>query len=142
MSKRGLSWLRQHTNVEDLLDDGIENNSDVGSFARSDDELDRRVDGVTEANGIGSTPPLPAHPVPDEHPRKPSYFGMFLGVLTIAAGSLLCFHPVNALVYHQRSRSYFSSWEFVSPERSEFYGVSGILIGLAILLLAAYRPRN
>jgi len=118
MSKRGLAWLRQHTNVEDLLDDGIENNSDVSSFAPSGEDPDDPI----AAKPAGT--PLPAAQIVNARTAiaEPDFFVAAIAVLVIGCGAALIIHPVDEIVYHA------NSIEHVANGRSVLYGVVGILL--------------
>jgi hypothetical protein len=142
MSKGSLTWLRQHTNVEDLLDDGVENNSDLKCFAKGDELSCDETDQDTSQTALRSVSGTITSVAPTDKSPSASVLGIALGLLTTLSGLVLVIFPVNMLVYHQRSRSFFGTWEFVTPGRSEFYGVSGLIIGLGIVLFATYRPRR
>jgi hypothetical protein len=141
MSKRSLSWLRRNTNVEDLLDDGIENNSDLQSFTASDSHCDEnRADVSTQTlpppdpndwKGVDSRSKLPA-----------SYFGLVLGAAITLFGLLLLFFPVDMVVYHLRARALQPLLEHVTIARSQFYGAAGVLFGLTLLAFSIYKPRR
>jgi hypothetical protein len=120
MSKRSLTWLRQRTNVEDLLDDGIENNSDLESFAATAQPNDDSRAGLTEA-------PLQAphvespKPEPEPEPAEADFFGAAIGVLIIGCGISLVVHPTGG---------------------SDLFGSIGILFGVALLIYSFYKPRK
>jgi hypothetical protein len=132
MSKRSLTWLRQHTNVEDLLDDGIENNSDLKSFALAEQPSDDPP--ISEAVEI----PRQKLPIeaPTPEPMERDFFVAAIGVLILGCGLNLVLYPVDLIVYHLRAI------EHVTPARSEFYGWVGILLGAVLLIYALKNPRK
>jgi hypothetical protein len=132
MSKRGLTWLRQHTNVEDLLDDGIDNNSDLKSFALAEQPSDEppiseAVEVPLQKSHIESSSP---------EPMKQDFFVAAIGVLIMGCGLSLVLHPVDLIVHHLRAI------EHVTSVRSEVYGWVGILFGAALLVYAFKKPRK
>ncbi len=132
--KRSLSWLRQHTNVEDLLDDGIANNSDLSSFATSDQSR-----GELPMASPDDLPPQSSHIEPKKSEPEPEgrdFYVAAIGALIIGVGLDLIFHPVDMIVYHLRAT------EHVTPGRSEFYGVVLILFGLVLLVYGLRKPRG
>ena len=138
MSKRSLTWVRQHTNVEDLLDDGIENNSDVASFAELDDagSSDASISQRAAQSSITTSRPDPLASAPI------SFVGVILGSVLIVGGALLFFFPIDTFVYHQRAGRLPSFWEHVTRGGSEFYGVAGFLLGIALFAYSIYKPRR
>ena len=150
MSKRNLTWLRQNTNVEDLLDDGIENNSDLKSFSRAADlnsDMAVPAEGTAgksadpSSEGTSSTNPAPEDPLEASQSRF-SFFGVEIGVLIAAGGAFLVLFPVDMFVFHDRTKYYRPFWEHVTHGRSEFYGVVGLLLGIAVIGFAVYKPRQ
>ena len=137
MSKRSLTWLRQHTNVEDLLDDGIENNSDLKSFAtQPSDELPvaERAEVPLQASHIET-------PRPDPPQRDFTLAG--IGLLIMGCGFGLVLYPVDLVVYHQGAKyAYRGLLEHVTTGRSQIYGSVGIVLGAALLIYALKKPRK
>jgi len=132
MSKRSVTWLRQHTNVEDLLDDGIENNSDLKSFALAEQPSDEPpISGPVEV-------PLQASHIeaPKTEPAERDFFVAAIGVLIMGCGLGLVLYPVDTIVYHYRAI------EHVTSARSEGYGGVGILLGAALLIYALKKSRK
>jgi hypothetical protein len=77
MSIRDLNWIRRRTTVEDLLDDGIENASDLGK-ASSDASLP-------------SDPGVRAEQAAELSAKRRKSFsvlGVFLGLLIAAGGCI------------------------------------------------------
>jgi hypothetical protein len=139
MSKRSLTWLRQHTNVEDLLDDGIENNSDLKSFASPE-----QPSGESPVAADAEIPPKPS-PVeaPRPEPAERDFFVAAIGVLIMGCGLQLVLYPADLIVHHDRGKyPYRDFLEHVTSGRSEVYGSVGILLGAALLIYAFYRPRK
>jgi hypothetical protein len=144
MIKRNLSWLRQHTNVEDLLDDGIENNSDLKSFAKAPDPVsdhDAAEEGPLRQSNSSSAHHEAERPL--EGPQnKVSYFGAVIGASITIGGILLVLFPVDMFVFHDRTKYYRPFWEHVTHGRSEIYGVAGILLGAVVFCFSVYQPRE
>ena len=139
MSKRSLTWLRQHTNVEDLLDDGIENNSDLKSFATHEQFPDESP--VAAPSKISPQPSRVEAPTPE--PADRDFFLAAIGVLILGCGLQLVLYPVDLFVYHVRGKyPYRDFLEHVTSGRSEVYGSFGILLGAALLIYALYSPRK
>jgi hypothetical protein len=141
MSQRDARWLRRRTTLRDLLDDGIENGSDL----KSQDPYQP------------VTPPDPAiRALRDEtiaairreaqrgRARRVgvSGLGLLLGSVLIASGTLLLLFPVDMAVHHARIRYLPSFIEHVDHARSRLYGVSLLLGGIGLGVFAAYRPRR
>ena len=139
MTKRNLTWLRQHTNVEDLLDDRIENNSDLKSFCPPAEPCDEPP--VTELpevqlEQVQAKPPMPERAQPD-------FFVAAIGTLMVGCGLSLVLHPVDLVVYHDRAKYFRRDFlEHVGHGRSEIYGAAGVLLGIALLIYSFYRPRK
>jgi hypothetical protein len=139
MSKRSLTWLRQHTNVEDLLDDGIENNSDLKSFeirGQPSDELP-----VAERPEL----PLQASHIETQRPDAPERdFALAgIGLLIMGCGLGLVLYPVDLVVYHQAAKyAYRGVLEHVTTGRSQIYGSVGIVLGAALLIYALQKARK
>jgi hypothetical protein len=141
MSKPTLAWLRQHTNVEDLLDDGVENNSDLKSFADHEQPSERPCDRPP----VAVKTPSQTHPIEIsvDEPDRPYFFGAAVGLLIIGLGLGLIFHPIDAFVFHGGSKyAYRNFLEHVTHARSEFYGSAGVLLGVALLAFSLYKPRK
>ena len=145
MSNRPLDWIRRQTTADDLLDDGVENFSDLRSTDAAPVESD--------------APPNPVHlQVRDQTlardraeraqlertASKPalSVFGLVLGAIIALAGLALALHPVDMRVHHARARYLRSVVEHVTPATSRFYGISLVVCGLAIAFYSAQRPRK
>ena len=141
MSKRSLTWLRQNTNVEDLLDDGIENNSDMASFAEIDGS-DSSAAAISQQSEPSSQSPLSADR-PDPVASAPiSFIGALLGSVLIIGGALLVLLPIDTFVFHQQAGRLPSFWEHVTVGGSEFYGGAGLLLGLSLIACSIYKPRR
>ena len=131
MSKRTLTWLRRHTNVEDLLDDGIVNNSDLSSFARSEQRPgDSPVVASTENPTQSSQ--IEAH---EQQPEGRDFYVAAIGLFISGCGLDLMLHPVDMLVYHLKAI------EHVTGARSEFYGAILTLFGAALLIYGLKKRR-
>jgi hypothetical protein len=138
MSNRDVRWLQRRTNIADLLDDGIENYSDVRAGSVPSAE--------SESGGSPVAPPI-ARPAVKQQPvdgpaRLPmSWFGILIGLGMAASSAHLFLFPVDMMVYHQRMKRP-SFIEHVTPERSRIYGAAGVLIGFGMVGFSLYRPRR
>jgi hypothetical protein len=137
MTGRDLRWLRRRTTVDDLLDDGIENSSDLKN-ARLRDDSDQAVATPASHRGRVARADFPA---PSR--RAPvSMFGLLLGAVFIAAGAILIVTPIDMLVKHVRIRYLPTTIEHVTPATSRMYGVALSAAGIAIFGFALYRGRR
>jgi hypothetical protein len=138
MSKRSLAWLRQHTNVEDLLDDGIENNSDSRSLATRDHPAEEPA-----VVGPARIPSQPSHTQARSEPAQRDFFVAAIGVVIMGCGLGLVLYPMDFIVFHDAAR-YVSRdvLEHVTAARSRIYGSVGILLGAAALVYALTKPRE
>jgi hypothetical protein len=136
MSKRSLAWLRQHTNVEDLLDDGIEHNSDSRSFATRDQPAE-------EPAVAARIPSQPSHNQARSEPAQRDFFVAAIGVVIMGCGLGLVLYPMDFIVFHDAAR-YVSRdvLEHVTAARSRIYGSVGILLGAVALVYALRKPRE
>ena len=137
MTKRSLTWIRQHTNVEDLLDDGIDNNSDLKSFAIDGNALEEApVSPTIRKEAQRSEAPI-AKPAPI------SFLGIIIGSLMIAFGTKLFLSPVDMFVYRDRGKYFNLDFiEHVTHGRSEIYGAAGFFLGIAVLIYSVYKARK
>jgi hypothetical protein len=149
MDKRELAKLLRRTNTADLLDDGIENGSDLKSFAKTEDDAVGVVDDVPKARR-GETP-TQSSPLRDLHtkeapkevpPREPvSYLGLFIGACLLVFGVVMYLYPRDVSVYHDRMR-YRPIVEHVTTTGSQVYAVIAMIIGIALCWFSLYRPRK
>jgi hypothetical protein len=142
MSIRDLNWIRRRTTVEDLLDDGIENASDLGkapvdaplppdpAVLRKRSETLARVK-AEHAAQLSAT-------------RRKSFsvFGVLLGLLIAAGGCALVIFPTDMQVEHSRIRYLPTVREHVTPARARLYGSVGLAFGLVLVVYSLYRPRS
>lgn len=144
-SRRDVRWLQRRTNIADLLDDGVENGSDLAcgqvpareSIENDAGAVDRPVK-TTPAHPVSPTSPSPS----GERARATvNWFGVLVGLGFVAAGLRLLVVPVDMLVYHDRVKRP-SFVEHVTPERSRVYGAGGAVVGVGLLVFALYRPRR
>jgi hypothetical protein len=142
MSIRDLNWTRRRTTVEDLLDDGIENASDLGKApldtARPPDPeaLQKRSETLAKVKAER------AAQLSATRRKSFSVFGVLLGLLVATGGCLLVMFPTDMRVEHSRIRYLPTVWEHVTPARSRLYGSVGIAFGLALVVCSLYRPRS
>ncbi|HEY2345921.1 MAG TPA: hypothetical protein VGH80_08555 [Xanthomonadaceae bacterium] len=147
MGKRDIGRLLRRTNVEDLLDDGIENGSDLKSRKPGHDDADEAVAAEPpKARRPSRTPrrkqePDQAELVEELKRRSVSWFGVALGACLVVSGILVFAFPQAILVYHASIRR-SSFVEYVSPAGSQAYGVVSMILGAALLAFSLYRPRR
>jgi len=144
MNKHDLSWIRRRTNVEDLLDDGIENNSVAIPLAVSEEDVpvhDPRALAIQEAT-LRRVRAEQAQAARKRRKPGPSIFGVFLGVLLVLPATALLLFPVDMRVYHQRIRGRPDFIEHVTPPRSRLYAGAALLLGMGVLAWALARPRE
>jgi len=142
-TSRDVRWLQRRTNIADLLDDGIENHSDLASGQVAAEDAAEK-DAVDVARPVAETSPqpvVPARPTVERANPTVSWWGVLMGLGMIAAGLKLFLVPVDMMVYHARMKRP-SFIEHVTPERSRVYGVAGAAVGLGVLGFALYRPRR
>jgi hypothetical protein len=142
MTIRDLNWIRRRTTVEDLLDDGTENASDVG---KSSSDATIPPDPAALRKRSETLARLRAdHAAELRSARRKSFsaFGVLLGLLIAAGGSALVAFPTDMRVEHSRIRYLPTVWEHVTPARSRLYGSVGLAFGLALIVYSLYRPRS
>src|SRR5450432_1769257 len=98
MDKRKFAKLLRQSNTADLLDDGIENGSDLKSRAPAEkEEPDATPDDGPGEPAIHPTPPHAQHEQQAAEAAPPSasisYLGLFLGASSVAAGIMLLVDP-------------------------------------------------
>ena len=138
------AWIRRRTTIADLLDDGIENGSDVAGLSAAAEELpvpggedalrkrDQTLAAIrAEQRAADATMAR----------RSFSPYGVFLGVLIAAGGTWLIARPVDMRVLHDRAK-HLPFREHVTPARSRLYGTAGLVGGLLVVAYAMRRPGN
>lgn len=129
--------IRRSTNLYDLLDDGIANNSDIRELVRREDATAIEAKHATE----DATPQSPQRRLLPQLPRieqARSWFGILLGILVLVAGSEVALHPIAMLAWHMR-RGLWWSTEYVSIDRARFYGICIATFGLLLLVYSLIR---
>ena len=141
MSNRDVRWLQRRTNIADLLDDGIENYSDLKPSASAAGAAGAEGTAMVESPGAAAAPRSAAS-TPTASPRQTvSWLGLLLGIGFVAAGVRLFVAPIDLMVYHQRmKRSSFV--EHVTPQRWRIYGTAAAVVGLGLLGFSLYLPRQ
>jgi hypothetical protein len=142
MSIRDLNWIRRQTTVEDLLDDGIENASDLAKVPLdaplpSDPAALRK-----RSETLARVKAEQAAELSTTRRKSFSVFGALLGLLIAAAGCSLVVFPADMRVEHSRIRYLPTVWEHVTPGRSRLYGSVGLAFGLVLVVYSLYRPRS
>ena len=142
MSIRDLNWIRRRTTAEDLLDDGIENASDLGKLP-SDATLPPDPAALRKRSETLARVKA-EHAAEFSAARRKSFsvFGVLLGLLIAAGGGALVVFPTDMRVEHSRIKYLPTVWEHVTPARSRLYGSVGLAFGLALVVYSLYRPRS
>ncbi|MFT3898120.1 MAG: hypothetical protein QM719_10585 [Thermomonas sp.] len=119
--------IRRTTNLYDLLDDGIANNSDIGELIHREDEVAKQRSGqaMPECRSVPKSPAISR--------KARSWFGIILGILVSIAGAETALHPVAMEVWHDRAKYLPSFWEYVDIERARGYGICVAIFGLLLL---------
>ena len=138
--------FRRFTTVDDLLDDGVENNSDLAArIARCDDDRDAqptpddpevlRIREETIARVDRE------HAKAEDAAQQQSYsiIGVVIGLSLVIPGLAVLFHPVDMLVEHRRIRYLASVFEHITVGRSIFYCSFVVFFGLAIIYFSTRR---
>jgi len=150
VDKRELAKLLRRTNTADLLDDGIENGSDVRSFAGTEDDPADAVDAAQKIPRRGEMPTqssplrdLHARELPEEvQPKQPiSYLGLLIGACFVVFGIVVLLYPQDVFVMHDRVR-YRTYVEHVTATGSQIYAVIALVIGIALCWFSLYRARK
>ena len=136
MSKRDEVRVRQNTTLYDLLDDGVENGSDVSALARLKAEHEQ-----SSANEISN-----AHRASPQHfaltTSRRSWGGAVLGFAIFTGGTAVAIWPVEMLVWHDRIRYLPSFAEHVTQDGARGYGIVVALAGLVVTLFSLVRMRD
>jgi hypothetical protein len=141
MSIRDLNWIRRRTTVEDLLDDGIENASDLGKLS-SDTTLPPASEAIHKrSETLARVKAERAAELGAARRTSFSAFGVLLGLLIAIGGCLLVMFPPDMRVEHSRIRYLSTVWEHVTPARSRLYGSVATAFGLVLVVYSLYRPR-
>ena len=146
MDKRKFSRMLRRTNTADLLDDGIENGSDLKSFAQTEatDGVDlpevSQVDMPTQSSPLRN---LDAQKTPKAVPPKVSisYLGMFFGACFLVSGVLLFLFPQDGYVFHDRLKSRVFV-EHVTATGLQVYAVIALAVGIVLCGFSMYRPKK
>ena len=136
MPKRDEIKIRERTNLYDLLDDGIENGSDLETLVRLREE-------AASAPSVQRPPEALPRPQPATPVRAGrSWGGVLIGSLLLAAGGSLALYPQEMVVWHAAIRYVASSAEYVSPSMARVYGIVVASAGVLVLLVSLVRMRN
>jgi hypothetical protein len=145
MGNRPLDWIRRQTTADDLLDDGVENFSDLRGTDAAPLETETPLNPTHLQIRDQTLGRLRAERTQLERTtfrRAYSVFGLALGLAIALGGLVLTLYPVDMLVHHARARYLRSVAEHVTPATSRFYGISLIVCGLALVIYSAHRPRK
>jgi hypothetical protein len=133
--------IRKATNLYDLLDDGIANNSDIRELVEREDEITAKAaiaiaQRPAPQRGSASAPEAIV-------PKARSWSGILLGMLAFVAGAAEAIHPTAMNVWHDRARYGMRPFfEHVDPERARLYGICMAIFGLGLLAYSLVRmPR-
>lgn len=148
MGRRPADWIRRDTTAEDLLDDGIENASDLKSKPESAGvdplangaphheamEIRRRT---VERNRLEA-----AEQARIQRRKSYSRFGFLFGAALLVFGLIAMLHPAESDVLHARIKYLPSFIEHVSEGRSVFYGAVMFVFGAVLCWYSLLRPRS
>ena len=136
--------LRLTTNVEDLLDDGIENNSDL-----VDGELLREPEGNPDPRALEIRAATIARNRAEEalalnqfRRKNLSYLGILLALVLAISGIALILRPMEIRVEHARMKYLPTVTEHVTAARSRLYGSVLLVAGIVLLAYSLQRPRS
>jgi hypothetical protein len=139
----GPAWIRRRTNVEDLLDDGVENGSDlVAGLPEAEEPLTAEEEVALDKREqtLAAVRAEQAEVTATIRRRAFSPYGVAFGLLIAAGGAWLIANPVDMRVEHRRMRYLPTFREHVTPARSRFYGAAGLVSGLALIGYSLRRP--
>jgi len=142
------AWIHHRTNIEDLLDDGVENGSDIRARINEEDRPSAAEDGspADEAllrkrdETLAAVRAEQAAVLAKARRRAISPGGVALGLLVVLGGIWLIADPVDMRVEHRRMYRLPTFWEHVTPARSRFYGAAGVACGLLLIGYSLRRP--
>lgn len=137
--------FRRFTNVDDLLDDGIENNSDLSSRteeASADlSETDSRALQI-QANTIAKVQKEQEQDRMAQRRKDYNLFGIVLGAILAISGLGLAMHPIAMRVEHARMKYLPTVVEQVTPNRGRLYGFSLFAFGLVLIYFSGPRIKS
>jgi ferric-dicitrate binding protein FerR (iron transport regulator) len=149
MSKRDEVKIRQRTNLYDLLDDGIENNSDLEALRKAREDAAAEPESPVDRAGLDDASPFTASPSTTANVRKSAstagrrhWAGAVTGALSCAGGLWLLVAPATGLVFHDRIRYARPFVEQVSPLMSQVYGGVLLVAGIALLYFSLRQTRE
>lgn len=147
MERREIKDALRRSTVIDLLDDGIENGSDLKSPHRKRKDGDRAsaAHPSGDASRGESDALVPAakvsHPTTESTNKSISYSGVFIGVGFVIAGAVMLASPHDLNVYHAAMRRHAFVEHIAKPEMM-VYAVIAIIFGIALCAYSLYRPRK
>lgn len=146
MRHRPVDWIRRNTTVEDLLDDGIENASDLKTKPESGDMDFLIEDAPHEAMEIRRKTLErdrleAAEQARVQSGKSYSRFGFLFGAALSVFGLFAMLHPNESYVLHAHIKYLPSFVEHVSKERSVFYGAVIFVFGAVLCWYSLLRPR-
>lgn len=136
-----LSWISRYTTADDLLDDGVENFSDLkreGAASAAAGPSDPGAMAANQRHRERRRNEAKARP----HLRSWSGVGLLLAVAMIAGGVVMLWAAPDMRVEHAAWKRARSSIEHVTPMRSRVYGVSFLLFGVALGYFSVARVRD
>ena len=139
----GPDWIRRRTNVEDLLDDGVENGSDIRAGLPEADAPPTHDEALAigkRDRTLAAVRAEQAEIASKARRRALSPYGVALGLVIAAGGAWLIASPVDMRVVHARARRLPTFTEHVTPPRSRLYGAAGLISGLAVIVYSLRRP--
>jgi hypothetical protein len=147
MDQRELRRKLRQSNIVDLLDDGIENGSDLRVPSRVDEDAQGPDAGdankesfkrLEQSSGRRAAPPEPR-----EIPKASvNYAGLAIGTGFAVSGALI-FPDARAINILHGSLRYRPAWiEHLTATESRVYALVAIVFGIALCAFSLYRPRR
>ena len=139
----GSHWLRRNTTVDDLLDEGAENGSDMRVFSEDPPPgPGPHADGL-QAQRAAYTLDQQQRAVSAAHisvRRSRSVWGTATGIACMVAGAWLILHPVAMWVAHPGMKRAWPLMERVSEDGATFYGAVLVVFGAVLTGFSLYAP--
>ncbi|MDR7068511.1 hypothetical protein J2X02_001328 [Pseudoxanthomonas japonensis] len=142
---RDSHWIRRNTTIDDLLDDGVENDSDVNIFSEGAPPQTGPAADVIQQRRIAYTDEQRVRAASSAHRAmrgSRSFWGAATGGACIFVGTLLILYPVAMWVSHPGMKLAWPVMEWVSREGSILYGAVLVLFGGALAAFSLFVPRS
>ena len=137
--------FRRFTNVEDLLDDGVENNSDLPKSRPDQDDHTATTDPESvhiQSQGLEKNRLEDSATSKAINQKSRNIYGVMLGVIFSAIGLFAAINPTEMRVEHTRMKYLPTSFEYIDKLRGRIYGSTLFVFGIAVLAFSLYRPKQ